>query len=139
MKSTLSVGLTHETSILVDRAMTVPALPLPFAALRDMPPVFATGLMVAFMETACVEALAPHLDPGEHSVGIAVDVTHVAATPVGMRVTARVALTAVERRTLTFAVEAFDEAGPIGKGVHRRAVIDTARFMARVAQKAGAL
>lgn len=137
MKSTLVPGLTHETSMRVEERMTVPQLPLPFPVLAAMPPVFATGLMVAFLETACVECLEPHLDAGEHSVGIAVDVTHTAATPVGMSVTARVRLTEVEKRTLTFDVEAFDAAGSIGKGTHRRAVIDTARFLARVAQKAG--
>ena len=136
MKDTLVPGLTHETVIRVEPRMTVPELPLPFPVLAGMPAVFATGLMVAFLETACVECLVPHLDPGEHSVGIAVNVTHTAATPVGMTVTARVTLTAVDRRTLTFDVEALDAAGSIGRGTHRRAVIDTERFMAKVAQKA---
>lgn len=136
MKDTLVPGLRHEARLAVTEAMTVPALPLALAALADMPPVFATGLMVAFMETACVECLAGHLDAGEHSVGVHIDVSHTAPTPVGMTVRAKVELTAIERRTLTFAVEAFDDAGPIGKGVHRRAVIDVARFMARVGQRA---
>ena len=67
-----------------------------------MPPVLATACMVGFVETTCMEALVPYLAPGQKTVGIHVDLSHVAATPVGMRVTARVELVAVEGRKLRF-------------------------------------
>ena len=105
----------------------------PFA---DMPPVFATASMVAHIEATCIACVHGHLDDGEHTVGTHVDLSHSAATPMGMGVTASVWLTPVDGRTLTFCVEVHDEAGPIGAGTHRRAVIDIAPFMAKVDQKA---
>ena len=135
MKETLVPGLTHQARIVVDDSLTVPAVSQHLAAFADMPPVFATAMMVGFIEATCIELMAPHLDEGEHSVGVHVDVGHTAATPVGMDVLAEVALTAVEGRILTFEVKAFDDAGPIGGGVHKRAVILKDRFMEKVAAK----
>ncbi|WP_299962340.1 thioesterase family protein [uncultured Roseobacter sp.] len=100
-----------------------------------MPPVFATAYMVAFLEATCIELLAPHLDEGEHTVGIHVDVSHVAATPVGMNVKAQVELVEIAKRTLTFKVFAYDESGLIGEGLHKRAVIHVGMFMAAVNSK----
>lgn len=97
--------------------------------------VFATPMMVALMEAAAVNALDGHLAPGEGSVGTRIDVSHDAATPVGMKVWAEAELTAVDGRALTFAVTACDDDGPIGKGVHQRFIIDNERFMARAARK----
>ena len=97
--------------------------------------VFATPMMVALMEGAAVDALESCLAPGEGSVGTHIDVTHDAATPVGMKVWAEAELTAVEGRVLTFAVRAYDEAGPIGGGTHRRVIIDNERFMSKVERK----
>ena len=78
--STLA-GLRHSATIRVTRELTVPALPLELGDLADMPPVFATAYMVAFIETTCIAALKPHLAPGQHSVGTHIDVSHLAATP----------------------------------------------------------
>lgn len=101
-------------------------------------PVLATPAMVALIERAAVAAVEHRLPPGSHSVGVALDVSHLAATPVGGRVTARARLTEVEGRKLTFEVEASDEAETIGRGVHRRVVVEASRFMARVeAKRAG--
>lgn len=98
-------------------------------------PVFATPMMVALMENAAVNALEGRLAEGEGSVGTRIDVTHDAATPVGMKVWAEAELTAAEGRALTFTVCAFDESGPIGKGLHQRFIIDNERFMAKVERK----
>lgn len=133
MDGTTLVGLTHSATIRVTPELTVPALPA--FDLVDMPPVFATAYLVAFIETTCIAAMKPHLGPGQHSVGTRVDVSHLAATPVGMTVTAMVELVAVEGRKLRFKVSCRDEKDLIGEGLHERAVIDVAKFMARVAAK----
>ena len=100
-------------------------------------PVFATPMMVALMENAAVNALEGHLADGEGSVGTRLDISHDAATPVGMKVWAEAELTAVDGRALTFAVTAYDDGGVIGKGVHGRFLIDNARFLAKAEKHAG--
>jgi fluoroacetyl-CoA thioesterase len=123
----------------VDESLIVPAVSEHFTGFADMPPVFASAFMVGFIEWACIEAIRPHLEPGEHTVGTHVNVSHTAATPVGMNVTAFVELTAVEGRKLTFRVICRDEAGNIGEGTHERAIINPEKFMSRVnAKKAAA-
>ena len=101
----------------------------------DMPAVFATAMMVGFMEQTCIEALRPYLDQDQYTVGIHVDMSHVAATPVGMTVEARVELIEVQGKTLVFKVVCSDAAGLIGEGMHRRAIIDLQRFEKRLALK----
>lgn len=100
--------------------------------------VFATPEMVRLMERAAVNGLAPYLDPGQQSVGTMVNVKHLAATPLGATVTARAELIAVDGRRLTFKVSAHDGAELIGEGLHERAVIDLAKFEARIKAKAEA-
>ena len=100
-----------------------------------MPPVLATAMMAAFIEQTSIQCLRPFLSPEQHTVGIHVDVGHVAATPVGMKVTAEVELVEVDGKALLFKVSCRDEAGLIGEGVHRRATIDVARFMQRLQEK----
>ena len=134
-KPGLQPGLTHSRSLIVEPSITVPALPALLGVFADMPPVLATACMVGFVETTCMEALAPHLAPGQKTVGIHVDLSHVAATPVGMRVTAEVELVAVEGRKLRFKVECRDEQEIIGAGFHERAIIEEARFRARLRMK----
>jgi fluoroacetyl-CoA thioesterase len=129
-------GLRHNRSLTVDRSVTVPALPPLLGDLADMPPVFATACMVAFVETTCIEALAPYLAEGEKTVGTHVDLSHLAATPIGMKVTAEVELVAVEGRKLRFKVECRDDKEIIGAGFHERFVIDAAKFMTRLEKKA---
>ena len=115
MKPTLAPGLSHGASLCVTDALTVPKVSDAIAPFADMPPVFATAFMVAHVEATCISCLRGHLDDGEHTIGTRVDLSHTAATPVGMDVTASVELTEVDGRTLTFHVEVRDEAGPIGK------------------------
>lgn len=136
MHGDLKPGLRHIQTLRVSEALSVPAMAPSFASFSDMPPVFATAYMVAFIEWACLEMLKAHLDPGEGSVGTHVDVSHAAATPVGMIVTAEVELVAVEGRKLRFQVTCRDEADEIGRGFHERFIIDRAKFMSRVEAKA---
>lgn len=97
--------------------------------------VFATPMMVALIEQTCLESVAPHLEPGQGTVGTHVDVSHCAATPVGMRVWCDSELVEIDRRRLVFAVRACDECGLIGEGRHERFVIDNAKFQAKIDAK----
>jgi fluoroacetyl-CoA thioesterase len=91
--------------------------------------------MVGFIEWACIEALQPWLPDGETTVGTHVYLSHVAPTPKGMKLTAHIELIEVKGRTLRFRVDCFDVCGLIGSGFHERTVVDSARFMAKVAEK----
>jgi fluoroacetyl-CoA thioesterase len=138
MKDSLRPGLRATLAMQVAPEMLVPGLAGFFPNFGDMPEVLATMAMVGFVESACLKCVSGHLDPGEHSVGVHVDVSHVAATPAGMEIRAEVELVAVEGRRLSFAVKVFDEGGLIGGGRHQRAVINVARFIERVQAKANA-
>ena len=97
--------------------------------------VYATPCMVALMEGAAGESIAPFLAEGESSVGTKMDVTHLSATPVGMSVRAESVVTAVEGRKVTFSITAYDEAGEIGRATHERVVIKTERFLEKTYDK----
>ena len=105
------------------------------AAGSGLVPVFATPWMVALMENAAVQAVQSALAGDEGTVGTRLDVTHDAATPIGMKVWAQAEVTAVEGRKLTFAVSAYDEAGQIGGGAHERFIIKPDKFLARAQAK----
>jgi len=96
--------------------------------------VFATPAMILLMELAARDCVAAALPEGSTTVGTVVNVRHMAATPVGMRVSATANLIEIDGRRLVFEVEAKDENGIIGKGLHERAVIDIERFMAKLAK-----
>jgi fluoroacetyl-CoA thioesterase len=131
----LKPGLRHSETLTVGERHAVPAQAEIFSPGTEMPPVFATAQMIAFVEWTCVHALAPHLAPHQRTVGTRVEMTHIAATPIGLDVTAEVELAAIDDRTLRFKVFCRDDKEPIGEGFHERTVIDHARFMARLAQK----
>lgn len=135
MKPTLQAGLTFTFRYRVPAEKTVPHVYPESALFRDMPSVFATAYMVGLMEWACMEAMQPHMEVGEQSVGTAVCVTHTAATPPGLTVTVEVKVTKVEGRRLSFEVSAHDGVEPIGAGTHERFVIDGARFAKKAAEK----
>lgn len=97
--------------------------------------VFATPMMIALMEKASLTAVDPHLDKGYATVGLTVNVKHMAATPVGMEVTARAELLNIEGKKLTFKIEAFDEVEKIGEGTHERYIIELAKFLDRTGKK----
>jgi fluoroacetyl-CoA thioesterase len=136
MKPTLKAGLKHQFSYRVPREKTVPYTYPEAPELAAMPEVFATGFMIILMEWTCVQLLAPHLDPGEGSLGTGVDITHLAATPPGFTVTVDAELIEVNGRKLTFKVSAHDGADLIGEGRHERGVVPWEKFNARVAEKA---
>lgn len=98
-------------------------------------PVFATPMMAALMETAAMNAVSTCLEEGQGTVGTKLDITHDAATPVGMKVWAEATVTAVDGRRINFTVKAQDECGPIGSGTHERFIISNDRFLARTNQK----
>lgn len=136
MKDTLIPGIKYQHSFVIPAAKTVPALYPESAEFLVMPEVFATGFMVGLLEWACIKAIKPHLDwPTEQTVGIHVDVSHQAATPPGLEVTATVELLAVDGRMLTFAVEAHDGIDLIARGRHERFVINKQNFDARLSAK----
>lgn len=97
--------------------------------------VFATPALVALMEQAAVNALEGTLEEGVTTVGTRIEVSHEAATPLGMRVWAEATLTGQEGRSYTFSISAFDECGPIGKAVHQRAAVKAERFQEKTDAK----
>ena len=100
-----------------------------------LPPVLATPLMILAMENAALNAIRNYLEPGETALGTAVDIRHIAATPVGQRVTAEAEVTRVEDRRIVFAVTARDDVEEIGKGTHERMVVDLRRLTKRLDAK----
>lgn len=136
MKESLKPGLESEFSFQVPESKTVPALYPESSEFQEMPEVFATGFMVGFLEWACIMAIKPHLDwPQEQSVGTHINVSHCAATPPGLTVTAKVKLVEVDGRRLVFEVEAHDGVDLISEGRHERFVIDNVRFSEKVRSK----
>jgi fluoroacetyl-CoA thioesterase len=138
MKASLKPGVTHRFAYIVPENKTVPHLYPEADMFQAMPAVFATGFMVGLMEWTCIQLMAPHLDPGEGSLGVHVDVSHSAATPPGLTVTVDAEVAAVDGRRVTFRVKAHDGIDLIGEGRHERFVVMWDRFNARVAEKADA-
>ena len=137
MKETLKPGIRYQHKFLLPPTKTVPALYPEAQEFLLMPEVFATGFLVGFLEWACIKAVIPHLDwPEEQSLGTHIDVSHEAATPPGLELTASVELIAVEGRKLTFTVSAHDGVDLISRGRHERFVINKKKFDAKVAAKA---
>jgi fluoroacetyl-CoA thioesterase len=130
--SSIISGLTGEATTVVEPQLTARHLG------SGVVSVFATPEMIRLMERAAVNALASHLAPGQQSVGTAVNVRHLAATPLGATVTARAELVAIDGRRLTFHVSAHDGTDLIGEGTHERALIDLARFQAKAEAKRSA-
>jgi len=136
MKDTLKPGISYEHKFVIPAGKTVPALYPESPEFQAMPEVFATGFLVGFLEWACIMCLKPHLDwPQEQSLGTHINVSHEAATPPGLEVTATVEVTAVDGRRVTFAVSAHDSIDTIARGTHERFVIDKARFENKIRNK----
>lgn len=136
MKETLKAGIRYEHKFTVPHSKTVPALYPESEEFMAMPAVFATGFLVGFLEWACIKAINPHLDwPQEQTVGTHIDVSHEAATPPSLEITATVELIAVEGKKLIFSVEAHDGIDLISKGRHERFVINKEKFDAKVLAK----
>lgn len=136
MKNTLKPGIESQFTFRIPGSKTVPALYPESPEFREMPEVFATGYLVGFLEWACIQAVNPHLDwPAEQTVGTHIDVSHIAATPPGFEVTAKVKLVEVDKRRLVFEVEAHDGVDLISQGRHERFVIDKGKFDAKMREK----
>lgn len=125
----ITVGMKGTASTMVEREDT--AYEVGSGSLL----VYATPCMVALMEGAACEAIAEAIPEGKTSVGTALDIQHMAATPVGLEVRAEAEVTEVNGSTVTFHVAAYDEAGKIGEGTHKRAVITAQRFLDKVYAK----
>lgn len=121
----ITVGLAGEAMAQVDSSNTARTM-----GSGDLE-VFATPSMIALMEKAATNALKEHMPLDSSSVGTLIDVRHLAATPVGMTVTAKAVLTAVEGKRLVFSVEAFDDKDKIGEGTHERFIVNCERFIAK--------
>jgi len=126
----IPIGATAEQLIEVTHEMTVAHF------IESMPAVYGTPIMIYHMEQTAGAALTPHLPEGWVTVGVLVNVKHLAATPVGARVRVQAEVVAVDDNTVTFKVEAHDGIDKIGEGFHVRAAVEMARFMKRVAAKA---
>ena len=123
------VGMKGEVSSLVEREDT--ALEVGSGSLL----VYATPCMVALMEGAACDAIQEAIPDGKTSVGIELNISHLSATPVGMTVRAEAEVIAVDGSIITFQLTAFDEAGKIGEGTHKRALITTERFLEKTYAK----
>lgn len=126
---TLQIGLVGELSRRVEPSMLAGAVG---SGGLD---VFSTPALIALLEGAAREAVESLLDAGQTTVGVHVDVRHLAATPLGVEVRARAELIEVDGRRLVFHVEAFDSVDKIGEGTHERMIVDPARLLARANAK----
>ena len=136
MKETMKPGIRYEHKFVVPSSKTVPELYPESAEFVLMPEVFATGFLVGFLEWTCIKAINPHLDwPKEQTVGTHIDISHEAATPPGLEVTATVELVAIDGKKLIFSVEAHDGVDLVSKGRHERFVINKEKFDAKLSEK----
>jgi len=136
MKDTLEPGARVRFEYKVPAEKTVPHLFPEAREFQQMPSVFATGFMVGLLEWSCMKVLEPHLDEGEGSLGIHIDVSHVGATLPGQTVTVEAECTLVKGRRITFHVLAHDGVEKIGEGHHERAVMRWDLFDAMLKKKA---
>ena len=125
----ITVGMKAEVTTLVEREDT--AKEVGSGSLL----VYATPCMVALMEGAACEALGDALGEDKTTVGIELNIQHLSATPVGLEVRAEAEVIAVEGNTITFAVSAYDEAGKIGEGTHKRVIVSSQRFLDKAYDK----
>ena len=126
----LEPGLTHEITITVQVEDTAR-----YSAGDSYPEVLSTPRMIGFMEGTAHDTIKSFLEKGQGSVGMSVNIRHLAATPVGMEVRFRAELLEVDRRRLRFKVEAWDAVDKIGEGEHERFIIDHDRFNERLEEK----
>ncbi len=130
MSSVFQPGMTHELKVKTTPGDSAQKF------YPHLPDVFATPFLAGLMERVSAELINMHLKPGEQSVGISMDLKHMAATPLGMEIRVKTEVTAVDGRKLTFRLEAFDDVEKIGEASHERFVIQADKFNARVAEKA---
>ena len=125
----ITVGMKAEVGTLVEREDTAKEV-----GSGDLL-VYATPCMVALMEGAACDAIAEALGDTQTTVGIALNIEHTSATPVGLDVRAEAEVTAVEGKVITYAVRAFDEVGEIGHGTHKRVIVNSQKFLEKAYAK----
>lgn len=125
----MEIGIIGKDEIVVTKDVTAAAIG------SGMVDVFATPMMISLMENTCAKSVASHLQADESTVGTHVNVSHCAATPIGMKVYCESELIEIDRRKLTFKVTAYDERGLIGEGLHERFIIDSKKFQAKINSK----
>ncbi len=131
----LEIGLKIKCEIEVTPQLTVPGNANKFKEFGDMPPVFATAMLVGFIEETAVKLIKPYYENNQTSLGTLVNFTHIAATPIGIKAFAEVELIKIEGKKLTFAVKCYDEYDVISEGMHERIIVDETRFMQKLAIK----
>lgn len=136
MKPSLQAGARTEFSFRIPATKTVPHLYPEAREFQLMPTVFATGFMVGLMEWTCLHIIEEHLDQGEGSLGVHINVSHLAATVPGQTVTVEAECTKVAGRRVFFHVKAHDGIDLIGEGEHERVIVDWEKFEQRVNDKA---
>ena len=136
MKETLQAGMTFTHRYQVPTEKTVPYVYQESDLFQGMPPVFATAFMIGLMEWACMEALRPHMEEDEISLGTNICVSHSAATPPGMQVDVEVTLLEFNGSRTSWSIVAKDEQDVIGEGTHERFSINVDKFKSIVAKKA---
>ena len=137
VRKPIKPGIKSEHKFKIQKEKTVPALYPESEEFVAMPEVFATGFMVGLIEWACIKAINPYLDwPEEQTVGIHIDVNHIAATPPGLDVTVRIKLVEIDGKRLVFEVEATDNLELISKGRHERFIINKVKFDSKMKEKA---
>ena len=127
----LAVCLTHSETMIVEDRHTVPQVAREWPGFSDMPPVFATALMIGFVEQTCIQALRPFLEHGQQTVGTHINLSHSAPTSSGDVVTANIELLSIAGRKLKFSVRCKNGNSEIGRGFHERAIINVESFLTR--------
>ncbi len=125
----MEIGIKGSKTIIVTEEMTAEKIG------SGMLPVYASPCMMAEMENVASLSVQNELEEGSGTVGIKMNVDHVSATPVGMQVRIETELTEIDRKRLVFKVEAYDEAGLIGQGLHERFIIQNEKFLAKAESK----
>ena len=125
----LRVGMTNEVTLVVEKQH------LASSKGSGIAEVFSTPDLLMIMEAACFKLVEEYLDEGQSTVGISANLKHMAATPLGMRVTSRCVLKEIDRKRLVFSVEVFNEVEQIGEGEHQRFIIDQDKFEKKAALK----
>ena len=133
MQTPPKTGTTHEKQLtILDKHAVDFAIP-------ELPPVFSTPALILLLERTSLELMQPYLEPGELTVGVHVDVAHLASTPIGATVTSTVRVVQSDGPVITFQVEVRDALDLLAKGLHKRRVVNAERLGARVRKKMAAL
>ncbi len=125
----MNTGLKNEKELTVTDELTAAKMG------SGLAPVYATPCMIALIEGTAAESVEPFLEEGQGTVGTRIDVQHLAATPIGMKVRCDTELIEIDRKKLVFKAEVYDETGLVGKGQHERFIIDNGKFMEKVQAK----